>query len=146
MKKTLIGFIGDKGVGKTLASSVFEKNGFYKASITSKVREFASHLFSKEALKKNEEEILEQVRKRGINVNVGYWLNLVLISVPEDQDYIVFDDLRADEPVSNKIKLYQILRPDFSQSEVVDIETIMNDGTKDEFTSKIENLCKKIKK
>jgi len=144
--KTIIGFVGGKGVGKRTAASILASKGFFRASIMSKVEEIAKHLASPQELAKNKDEILHQIRQRGCAVCKEYWVNLVLITVPDSYDFIVFDDIWQEEAVSEKIKLYQIYRPYKSIQLIPNIETIDNNGTLKEFTAKIEDLHRKISK
>lgn len=144
MKKIIIGFIGDHNVGKTTAANILRRKGFYKASISDKVEEFAKHLFPDNDWTKERNVVLNRVRRRGYQQSKEYWLNLILISVPDDKNAIIFDDLSIDEVESHKISVYQIVRPGVSTIELPDIETIVNDGSLKDFTSKIENLYNKI--
>jgi len=145
MKKIIIGFIGDHNVGKTMAANILKKRGFFKASINEKVEEFAKHLFSEEELNRdNKNVVLNRVRRRGCDQCKEYWLSLILISVPDDKNYIVFDDLSIDEAESKNIQVYQIYRPGISTIQLPEYETIVNDGSLKDFTTKIEDLCKKI--
>ena len=144
MKKIIIGFIGDHNVGKTTASNILKRKGFYKASINDKVEEFAKHLFPDNDWQKERNTVLNRIRRRGCQQCKEYWLNLILISVPDDKNSIVFDDLSIDEAESQKISVYQIVRPGVSTIELPDIETIINDGSLKDFTSKIEELLHKI--
>ena len=149
MKKTkqiIIGFIGDHNSGKATAANLLKKKGFYKISINKKVEEFANHLFQKSELDNNRFQILNNVRKRGVMVNKEYWLNLALISVPDDKNLIVFDDLSLDEASNKKIKVYQIYRPNVSTVKLEQVETIINDGSLNDFTDKIEALYKSLLK
>ena len=140
----IIGFLGSENSGRTVAAKVLEKKGFYRASINSKVEEFASHLFSEEELKRERKLILNRVRERGCSVNKEYWLNLILISIPDDTTYIVFDDISMDEALNDKVAAYQIYRPNVSSTKLDDVETIENDGTLEDFIKKIEALHKKL--
>jgi len=144
MKKIIIGFIGDHNVGKTMAANILKRKGFYKASINDKVEEFAKHLFPDDNWNKDRNVILNRVRRRGYVQCKEYWLNLILISVPDDKNFIVFDDLSIDEAESNKIGVYQIYRPGTSTIELPDIKTIVNDGNIADFTKKIEELYKEL--
>lgn len=144
MKKIIIGFIGDHNVGKTTAANILKRKGFYKASISDKVEEFAKHLFPDNDWAKERNLVLNRIRSRGCQQCKEYWLNLILISVPDDKSAIVFDDLSIDEAESNKIGVYQIVRPGISTIELPDIETIVNDGSLKDFISKIENLYNKL--
>lgn len=144
MKKVIIGFIGDHNVGKTTAANILRRKGFYKASISDKVEEFAKHLFPDNNWDKDRDLVLNRVRRRGCAQCKEYWLNLILISVPNDKNFIVFDDLSIDEAESNKIGVYQILRPEFSTIELPDVKTIVNDGSMDDFARKIEELHREL--
>lgn len=144
MKKTIIGFIGDHNAGKTTAANILKRKGFFKASISDKVQEFAQHLFSEKELNQNRNTILNNIRRRGCSQCKEYWLNLILITVPDDKNYIVFDDLSIDEAESKNIKVYQIYRPNISAIELSEYETIVNDGSLKDFNEKIECLYKKI--
>jgi len=140
MEKRIIGLIGTKDSGRTTAAKVLQKKGFYIVSINDKVAELASHLFSKEELQREGNVILNNVRKRGTKVNKDYWLNLILVSVPDNAKYIVFDDISLDEAENSKISAYQIYRPNVSAEKLDDIDTVENDGNLKDFTSKINNL------
>lgn len=143
--KIIIGFIGDHNVGKTLAANILEHKGFHKASINDKVEEFAGHLFTSEEISQNKSVILNKIRRKGCSQYKEYWLNLILISVPDNKNHIVFDDLSIDEAESGSIIVYQIVRPNVSTIVLPDIETIQNDSSIKDFTVKIENLYKQIK-
>lgn len=140
MKKVIIGFIGDHNAGKSLAASILKRKGFYKASINDKVEEFAKHLFPDNGFKENRNVILNRIRHRGCEQCKEYWLNLILISVPDDKNFIVFDDLSVDEAESKKIGVYQIIRPGVSTIELPEYKTIVNDGSLKDFTEKIDKL------
>jgi len=135
MSKIIIGFIGDSGVGKTFAAEFFEKKDFYKLSIDSKVKEFAKHLELGE-----ESDTIRKIRERGYAVHKGYWLNLVLSSIPEDRDLIVFDDISVSEKSNEILQTYQIYRPNISTEKYDDIDIIENDGNLDKFTQELEKL------
>jgi len=143
MKKIIIGFIGDHNSGRTTAADILKKKGFYKASINQKVEEFSKYLFPN---KSNDKSVINNVRRRGIKVNKEYWLNLVLITVPDDKNLVVFDDISIDELESDKIMVYQIYRPEVSNIKLPDITTIENDGSLEEFAEKINQLYGKITK
>lgn len=143
-QKIVIGFIGDHGVGKTTAANMLAKRGFHKVSINDKVEEFARHLCTDEEMATNKNRIVNKIRRRGCEVHKEYWLNLVLISVPDNKDFIVFDDLSMDEVEVNKIKSIQIYRPEVSGIKLADIETIENDGNIGVFSEKIGKLCEKL--
>lgn len=140
MKKKIIGFLGCTESGRTTAAKILEEKGFYFASINDKVAEFASHLFSKDEIDRERNRIINEVRKRGTSVNKEYWLNLILISVPDEAKYIVFDDISLDEANNDKVRAYQIYRPDVSDVRVDDIETIENNGTLKDLVQKIEDV------
>ena len=146
MKRIVIGFTGDKNTGKTLAAKVLKKKGFHRVSIHSKIQEFAHHLFSSNEIGENKDLIYKEIRERGQKVHKGYWINLVLISVPDTKNLIVFDDIGSDEASLSRIQTFQIYRPGVSVSRLPDIDTIVNDGTKKDFEEKIEQLYKKIMK
>jgi GTPase SAR1 family protein len=143
-KKIIIGFIGDHNVGKTTASNILRRKGFYKASINNKVEEFAKHLFPDNDLGKDRNIILNRIRRKGCEQCKEYWLNLILISVPDDKNFIVFDDLSIDEASSNKISVYQIVRPGVTTIELPDLKTIVNNSSLKDFTSKIDELFNEI--
>lgn len=114
------------------------------ASINDKVAEFSSHLFSKQELETNGNSIMNQVRQRGCSVNKEYWLNLVLISVPDNVKYIVFDDISLDEANNDKVKAYQIYREGVSKERLEEIETIENNGGLKDLSNKIEEIYREI--
>jgi len=143
MKKIIIGFIGDHNSGRTTASDFFKRKGFHKASINDKVREFAKYLFPNKEIQQDK-STLNNVRRRGVKVSKEYWLNLVLITVPDDKTMIVFDDISMDEAETNKITTFQIYRPGVSTINLPNIETIENNGSLPEFIEKINQLYKKI--
>ena len=144
-KKIIVGFIGEEGVGKTTASKVLVGEGFYRVSLMSKVEEFASYLFSKEEIAMNKEKILDQVKQRGIATYKKYWLNLVLMSIPESKDYIVIDDLEeGDVQDCSLIKLIEIHKEGLESKDKSEI--ITNDGTLKEFKEKIKSLVKYLSK
>ena len=146
MNKLVIGFKGEHNVGKTTAANIFKKQGFHKLSINSKVEEVAKYLFSKDELKQNAHSIINEVRRRGVKVCKEYWLNLMLVTVPEDKKHVVFDDFSIDEAEIKNVKTIQIVRPGVSTIELPDVETIINDGNLDKFTQKIEELHRKLTK
>jgi len=142
--KIIIGLVGEKGVGKTTAALVMKDKGFYKCSIKTKVKEFAGHLFN-ELNEENEEKILQQVRKRGKAIHKYYWLNLLLMSIPEEKKYIVIDDIELDD-ANNFVKIYSVYRPSISKERIKNVEEIVNEGTKEEFEKKIQILAINLKK
>ena len=144
IKKVIVGLLGTPNSGRTTAAKVLKKKGFYKASINNKVQEFANHLFSNEEMTMGKNDILNKIRERGYSVNKEYWLNLILISVPDDKGLIVFDDISLEEAYNSKIMVYQIYRPNISTTKLDDIETIVNDGSLKDFVRKIEELHNKI--
>ena len=143
-KKVIVGFIGSNQSGRTTAAKMLKKKSFYMASINDKVSEFAAHLFSKDELERGGNTILNQVRQRGCSVNKEYWLNLVLISVPDDVQYIVFNDISMDEANNDKVMAYQILREGYSKEKLNEIETIENNGSLKDLSAKIESIYKDI--
>jgi len=144
-KKIIVGFIGEKGVGKTTASKTLVSEGFYRVSLMSKVEEFANYLFSKEEIALNKEKILNQVKKRGIATYKKYWLNLVLMSIPENKDYVVIDDLEEGDvqncPIVKLIKIHKAKQEGSGKGEI-----IINDSTLKEFKEKIKTLAKTLSK
>ena len=144
MKKIILGFIGEPNSGRTTAANILKKKGFHIVSLNSKVEEFAKHLFPEGDMEDNREVILGNIRERGCSVHKEYWLNLVLISVPDSKNFIVFDDISMAEASNKKIIAYQIYRPGISTVKLPDIDTIVNDGTIKEFTEKIKDLYKSI--
>jgi dephospho-CoA kinase len=144
MKKVIIGLIGTAKSGRTTVAKMLEEKGFHFVSINEKVAEFAGHLFSEEELRREGNTIINKVRERGASVNKEYWLNLILVSVPDTAKYVVFDDISLDEVDNDKITAYQIYRPDVSSERLEDIETIENNGTIADLSSKVEDIYKKF--
>lgn len=144
MKKIIIGLIGYNNCGRKTASNIFKKYDFYSININSKVEEIAKYLFNEDELSSNKVQIVNETRRRGSKVNPNYWINLSLINVPCNKKYIVFEDLSIDELNNKSISAYQIYRPDVSLKKHDDIPTIVNDGSKVEFHTKIEELLKKL--
>jgi len=144
LKKLILGLLGGENSGRTTAAKILAKKGFCRASINKKVEEFASHLFSSEELVTDKNVILNRIRQRGYSVNKEYWLNLVLISVADKTNYVVFDDVSLEEASNNKVVVVQVYRPNVSSVRVDGVETIENDGTLKDFTKKIEDLSKKL--
>lgn len=143
MKKNIIGFMGASTVGKTTAADVLVEKGFYKVSLSAKVREFAEQLFSPEELEDNRDEILARVRHKGNQAHKGYWLNLTLVSIPDTADKIVIDDLTPQDLPSDVIQVYAISRPECPRIWVDDCGFIENDGDLSSFKTKVEQLVKK---
>ena len=140
-KKIIVGFIGESGVGKTTASNVLANCGFYKVSLMSKIEEFASYLFSKEELALNKECLLKQVKQRGMKTYKRYWLNLILMAIPEKENLIVIDDLeKEDVEGCDIIKCIEISKTKQNN------EIILNDGTLKAFKEKVKGLAKKLSK
>jgi len=145
--KNIIGFVGEHGVGKTTAAEVLQRNGFYLVDINKQVLDVASQLFTPEELKNASGAILRETRRRGQQVNSRYWLNLVMIGVPDDKDLVVIDNIDLGEVYGTDIEIYRIYRSVVSTKESPpEIEVIQNDGTLEEFTKKIEDLCARLKK
>jgi len=71
-------------------------------------------------------------------------LNLVLISVPDDVNYIVFDDISFDEANNDKVKAYQIYREGVSGEMIEDIEIIENNGSLKDLSEKINVVYNEI--
>jgi len=144
VNKLIIGLLGTPNSGRTTVAKILKKKGFYLASINDKVEEFAHHLFSDNELRSGANHIFNKVRRQGYSVNKEYWLNLILISVPDKIDFIVFDDISLEETENKKIKVYQIYRPGVSTIKIDDVETIENDGDIKSLTKKIEDLHNQI--
>ena len=142
--KIIIGFLGDSGVGKTTAANALVSEGFYRVSIAEKVLEFTQRLFSEEEIAENKDKIFEKMRQKGNRVHKGYWLNLTLVSIPDDKDKIVLDDFTTSDLLGDVVKVYQIDRPNFTKNKLPNIESIINDSTLNSFTEKIKILGKKL--
>ena len=143
-KKVIIGFIGEDGVGKTTASNILAKEGFYKTSITTKVIEFASYLFSEEEIASNRETILKEVKKRGNSTYGRYWLNLVLMAIPENKNLIVIDDLgEEDIQTCTIVQPIEIIKDKQSPKDK-DRMVIENSGDLKAFKEKVKMLAKKL--
>lgn len=145
-KKTIVCFVGLDGVGKTTAANVLSKEGFYKISLLTKVEEFANYLFSSEELSENKDSILKKVKKRGNDIYGGYWLNLILMAIPETKNLIVIDDLEEED-----VKFCSIIKPieickNKEKRLFDDIIIVENDGDLKSFKEKIKTLAKKISK
>ena len=140
MNKVIIGIAGDKGAGKTTAVDVFSQYGFYKVSIMDKVEEFASYLFSKDTLNNDKEAICDQIRKKGISTCKSYWINLVLTSIPDNENMIVIDDIEESEVGHSPIELIEIFRPSVSKGKVYQGTIIENNGSLKEFIAKVKSF------
>ena len=138
-KKTIIGFIGEEEAGKSTAASVLEDLGFYRLSIDTKVREFAIQLLGEES---PDAATVRAVREKGYGVNRGYWLNLTLMGVPDEVDYMVIDDIHEDDMIRNVVVPYHIVRADCIQADaVIDSATVIfNNSTLEEFTANVESI------
>ena len=143
-KKIIVGLLGTPNSGRTTAAKILKKKGFYRASINDKVEEFAKHLFNDEELSFGKNQILNKVRERGYSVSKEYWLNLILVSVPDDTNLIVFDDISMEEAHNSSITVYQIHRDGVSTDKADGFETIENNGVLKDFTQQVEELYKKI--
>ncbi|MFA5313977.1 MAG: hypothetical protein WC375_11805 [Methanomassiliicoccales archaeon] len=138
MNKVIIAFIGNEGVGKTEAANALVKLGAYRISINDQVSEIAKHLVDEDAMLKSSKKIIHRIRQRGYMVHNGYWLNMVLVTVPDKENFIVIDDAWVED-VSNKIiKPYQIVRPGVTTKAIPNITIIPNDGD-------IAALCEQMK-
>ena len=138
-KKIIVGFIGDTDVGKSTAASVLEELGFYRLSIDFKVKEFAMQLLGEES---PDEATIGAVREKGYGVNRGYWLNLTLMSVQDEVDYMVIDDLQEGDMIRNVVVPYHIVRGDCIQTgTIIDSATVIfNNSTLDDFQGNIESI------
>ena len=140
VNKLIIGLLGTPNSGRTTVAKIFKKKGFYLASINDKVEEFAHHLFSDNELRSGQNCIFNKVRQQGYSVSKEYWLNLILVSVPDKINFIIFDDISLEETNNKNTIVYQIYRPGVSTIKMDDIETIENDGYLKSLTKKIEDL------
>lgn len=134
--KVIIGFIGDHNAGKTCAANILEKHGFYKVSITNKVKEFISFLL-KDISAEEKEKSIPIVREKGYKINSCFWLNLVLTSIDDDKDNIVFDDISMHEVKYSIVTPYQIYRKGVSLSIIPNIQIIENNLELKDFEEKI---------
>lgn len=134
--KKIVGFIGDKNTGKTLAANILEKKGFYKISISSKVKEFVGFINGKN---RTDDEILRTVRNRGYLINKKYWINLVLSSIPSNIDKVVIDDLEENDIDNKAMDVYQVYRKNVSENKLPNIKMLINNDLRD-FIKKIESL------
>jgi len=137
LKKKIFGFTSDNKADKDAAVNFLINHGFYKVSIKNKVEEFAQHLFTKKEILSDKEKIIENIRKRGLVVNKEYWVNLVLVSVPNNVDFIVFEDILPEEVRGNKIKVYNIVRSTNNLNNPSIFENIT-------FDENVEDLYKKL--
>lgn len=72
-------------------------NGFVVHSVSSKIREMAKYLLKMENVSEISQEDIDKIRSRGYAVNKLYWVNLLLTSVPENEDYIIIEDVWYDD-------------------------------------------------
>lgn len=145
-RKIIIGFLGDKGVGKTIATNTLIEEGFCRVSIKDTILDLAKKLFSTEEFNSNQTKITQFMRKRGNKLHKGYWLNLSLVSAPNDKDKIVLDDFELEDLSENIVKTYQIVRPDITQKTLDKVEIIKNDKDADSFKNTIKLLAKNLSK
>jgi len=144
-QKIIVGFVGDEGVGKTTASNVLSKEGFYKVSLMAKVEEVAKYLFTSEELAADG-SILKEVKRRGNATYSGYWINLALMSIPEKKDLIVIDGLEdIDTQACPIIKIVEIVKSDEDTPMYKGLK-VVNDVGKKEFKEKIKTLIKTLSK
>jgi len=145
MKKTVIAIVGSPKAGKTTASKMLEEHGFCLLDINQKVRQFAQSLFSAKALNgENADTIIEQVRDRGRKVSKNYWLNLVLVSVPEEVDYVVIDNACIEGLRGSPVIPYQITRE--FDDEPYDCDVIYNSGSLADLEQKMAEIAELLKK
>jgi len=137
--KIIVGFIGEEGAGKSEAASALKELGFTALSIDKKVIEFAVQLLGQES---PDEATVQAVREKGYGVNRGYWLNLTLMDVPDDVDYMVIDDLHTNDMLRNVVVPYHIVRSDGLQpDDVIDGATVIfNTSTLGDFKDKVKSI------
>jgi len=102
--RTIVGIIGNSRLSNMIASE-FSKNGFFRTSIKSKVKEVATYLLPINDSQK--EFMIESLRSRAYNINKNYWINMLLSSVAKDNKKIIIEDLK-EEDVIKDIKVYRI--------------------------------------
>ena len=141
MKSIIIGLSGDDGAGKTTAAEVLSAMGFYKISIYDKVRELSEYLGTEEISK----EYLDNVRQKGYNVSRLYWINLILSSLPEDQDRIVIDDMQEEDAVKQVILPFYITRAN-GKNAIKGFKTIRNLADLDSFKKLIADMFENFAK
>ena len=77
--------------------SLLSKNGFYRHSISYKIKEMAKYLLKANQISDIDKNEIDKIRKKGYTINKLYWLNLLLTSVSEKEDRIVIDDLWEED-------------------------------------------------
>lgn len=102
--KIIVGIIGNSRLSNSVASEL-SKNGFFRTSIKSKVKEVATYLLPPNDSQK--EFMIESLRNRAYNITKSYWINMLLSSVTKDHEKIVIEDLK-EEDVIKDIKVYRI--------------------------------------
>ena len=126
----------DDDVGFVL--SAMEDLGFHNISIMAKVYDLASSLFSG-----NPEgvDVVSEMRQKGKAVYSGYWLNMVLTSLPEEHSKFVIDDIDDDE-INDMIKTLYIRRPNCSKRIDATWE-LMNEYNEKDIKKILASLLKK---
>jgi len=138
--KDIIALVGNRESRK-IATQILKEQGYYVVSIDSKVFEFASQFFEEEELDNHGEQIISEFRERGKKAHQHYWLNLVMIGVPDDKERIVISDANMDEVVNTPFRVLYLT--DGINNEVQNnerLEVINYDGNNAEFTKKIHDI------
>lgn len=100
-RKNIIGLMGN-AAKRSKTADFLEKHGFYRVSIINKVKELSMYIKGD----------LNELRKKGYEVNRYYWINLLLSSIPPDITKIVIEDLEMNDVVNNVLDAYLFVNPE----------------------------------
>lgn len=105
-KKIILGILSsDSYNDKDLFLKQIANHGFITHSINSKILEMAKYLLKHEEDTKITADNIAKIRKRGYIVNKLYWINLLLASISDDEEYIIIDDLWEEDLYEGYITL-----------------------------------------
>jgi hypothetical protein len=97
-QKILLGILSsDTYNEKEAFLAQMERNGFSIYSISSKIEEMARYLLKLKIPSEISEKDIDDIRRKGYVVNKLYWINLLLTSISEKENYILLNDLWQED-------------------------------------------------
>jgi hypothetical protein len=109
MNKIVIGIINEDNLNCDKLWDYFNNNGFKLLSINKKVNDVCKTIHFEENITT---ELIKQFRNRAYKISKFYWINLLLMSINNENGFIVIMDLKKDEIIDGVITPFYICNED----------------------------------